>query len=65
MLAILCEERIALTIYRPEAFVKGIFGELTAQHRETLEIHPNNYHSLVIFGITRRGQIALFLNVRY
>lgn len=30
MLAILCEERIALTIYRPEAFVKGIFGAYSA-----------------------------------
>jgi HK97 family phage major capsid protein len=25
MLAILAEERIALTVYRPESFVKGVF----------------------------------------
>jgi HK97 family phage major capsid protein len=30
MLAILCEERLALTIYRPEAFVRGVFGAVSA-----------------------------------
>jgi HK97 family phage major capsid protein len=40
MLAILCEERIAMTIYRPEAFVRGVFGAQTATAGATTTPSP-------------------------